>query len=552
MATPIDDIPPEILQQIFHFYVKSSFSDPEGWEYRLRHPWHKALLPVCRNWNAVGCSTPELWSHVYTGWDIGTLDFHFAQSSGAALKFYLDATPATKTLEAITNLAERIETFQIYVKDIDELEDMFLHEDWDIPLFPNLKNFHFLLVEGYRDDDWNADVETNIESWIENNCPSLVNLEVRWNFLLDFSLLPHNINSLRLTSQALVDTGRDPDYQNGPITDLEWISPLKALRILELNGDYIPELEEDADPLDPLDLPYLETLHLSGTHIKAIERVLAAIICPPLLDMKVSGTLSSEKIEEPEQLIETILWMCQPIEGATDTLTVASEPKGLSAKWVRHWLDRGPSSNVAVDLHFAGSSLSFASSAYTDLVVQVWRAFTSETLSRVEVKMGGHCAFFPEDWLDTFGSASLKALEEIKVEDVRRQTSILTALAETETPEVGNERPLFPSLKRLHLRRFHFESQCVLVEPNDVPEPDDEPRLPVDQLTPQTTGEQEPTQFVPLTQGMSLEHQRLASTLICRRSLGFEIEELVLDKCFGLGADGVAELRSLVKNVTIH
>ncbi|KAH8834256.1 hypothetical protein DL96DRAFT_488180 [Flagelloscypha sp. PMI_526] len=148
MATSIDDIPPEILQQIFHFYVKSSFSDPEGWEYKLRHPWHKALLPVCRNWHALGCSTPELWSHVYTGWNIETLDFHFAQSSGATLKFYLDASPAPATLEAITKLAERIETFQIYVKQIDELEDMFLYQDWDIPLFPNLKIFTFSLSRG--------------------------------------------------------------------------------------------------------------------------------------------------------------------------------------------------------------------------------------------------------------------------------------------------------------------------------------------------------------------------------------------------------------------
>ncbi|KAH8806744.1 hypothetical protein DL96DRAFT_1822410 [Flagelloscypha sp. PMI_526] len=550
MVTTIRDIPPEILQQIFHCYVKNCFSDPDCWADMIYTSWHKALLPVCRNWHALACSTPELWSHVYTAWNVELLDLHFNRSSGAALNLYLDASPPIDILETITELTERIETFRIYVTEIDELEDMFY--DWNIPLFPNLKDLQILLPVWYRNDDRNTGVEACIEAWIESSCPSLVNLEVRWNYPLDFCSFPETINSLHLASQTSIVNLRGWHERSSSITSLRWITLLQNLRTLQLKGEYIAEVEEGEGQLGPFDLPYLEILHLSEANIEAIERVLAAINCPPLLELKVSGMLSSEKIEAPEQLIETVLWMCQPIEDSRDSLVVASEPTSFSAQWVRRWPDGGPPNSIAIDLCFPRRSLSFAFSEYRDLLVRVWRAFTSETLSRAKVKIGGHCAFFPEDWLDTFGSASLKALEEINVEDVRRQSSILAALAETETSSMGDEHALFPSLKRLHLRRFHFESRRTLVVPKDASGQNHEPSVPLEDQPSHATGEQGPPPPAITTQATSLEIQRLVSTLIRRRSLGFGIEELTLDNCFGLSADEVSELRLLVKKLIVY
>ncbi|KAH8834259.1 hypothetical protein DL96DRAFT_488290 [Flagelloscypha sp. PMI_526] len=542
MAITICDLPPEILQQIFRSYVTGTFAKPENWNRirsRFQNRWLKSLPLVCKAWNALVCSSPELWAYIYTNWRKATLMHHFARSLNARLYLYLTCPPQQWTARKITEISERVGAVHVWSENTTCINN--LVQSWAQTPFPHLTKLQVAFDAQLFSRMRSNHVEINFAAWIQKRCPSLSFLDLCWPSSFNFTSLPLGIQFLSLHSRCPVPPAHGSVQ---PDDFFRSLAPLHALHTLELSGEYISTVLSPNCPSYTLELPNLEVLRLSEVYNKAIERLLAAIDSPPLLDLRITGYLPSEITDESEQLIDTIIWMCQPIEGARDFLKVNSEPKGLSAEWVRHWLDGGPPITVSIDFRFAADCPELWSPselAYRELLVQTWKAFTSETLVQVEAKISGDCIFYPDDWVDTFGLASLKALEEIGVEDVRRPTSILTALEETDVSEDGVEQALFPSLKRLRLRCFHFEQQQIAPALNDSP-------LPVDLST---NGTPVQHQHVPPAYTTSPSRQLLQSMLTSRRNLGFGIEELTLEKSFGLDADWLLEVDALVKRLNV-
>ncbi|KAH8834262.1 hypothetical protein DL96DRAFT_488323 [Flagelloscypha sp. PMI_526] len=573
MVTTIHDLPPEILQLIFRTYVTSTFAKPKNWN-NIRSPLQNQLLRylslVCKAWNALVSLSPELWAHVHTNWRRETLEHHFALSSNARLHIYVPSAPQRGTARMIAELSERVESVHFWSENASSINN--LAQSWRQTSFPHLTKLQVAFDPKLVCKPRSNSVEINFAAWIQSSCPALSFLELDWPNYFNFTSLPLSIQFLSLHSRRL-----DPHAYGSiqPDDFFRSLTPLHALHTLELSGEYISTVLSPNCPSYSLELPKLEVLHLSQAYIGAIERLLATINSPPLVDLKINGYLPSKLMGQSEQVIDTIHRICQPIEGA---LKVSLGTKEFSVEWVRNWLDGGPPTTVSIHFRLAADCIGLSSlseTVYRKFLVRVWRALTSENLLQVEAKISENCVFSSDDWLNTFELASLNALEEIEVEDERQPSSTLTALAKTDMSEDGVEQALFPNLKRLRLRHFHFELRRMVLAFGDDPLPEqqqiapafgDDP-LPEQQRAP-TFGDdrapayrfsfhikgeqvQRPRVSPAIRYTTSTSRQFLQSMLTSRRNLGFGIEELTLEKCFGLDADWISEVKPLVKKLNV-
>ncbi|KAH8834238.1 hypothetical protein DL96DRAFT_1756764 [Flagelloscypha sp. PMI_526] len=156
-----------------------------------------------------------------------------------------------------------------------------------------------------------------------------------------------------------------PDASRGGRFNLASLKPLENLVHPELKGHFVPSV-----PLPSTEnfvqeeyglhfyFPNLENLRFDRANIYAIGRALTRFDTPPLLNLSiVDGFLYSigDLEEQLDEVYETLSWMCQMIDGATNALAIFSDGANLTLNWARAWLAESEPSRIHLNLTIGSS-----------------------------------------------------------------------------------------------------------------------------------------------------------------------------------------------------
>ncbi|KAH8834269.1 hypothetical protein DL96DRAFT_1580033 [Flagelloscypha sp. PMI_526] len=476
--TTIHDIPPEILQHIFLFYVQGWHETL--WSSRLTaqtnssfQHWSSVLRTVCSSWDTQTVTCSALWAYLDLPRSGPAIEAHLSRSADLPLKL-ISVDWVSLSLEVNGLGAYTI------VKYLDRVVSM----DLRIPAkalapilsFP-MARLQRLVLEPRFQTHYARSISEKIVQFVESYPPSLTHFEIRlWPLELRFTQLPTSLQILKLKA------GGDPS--NLVFCNITSLDGLVNLVELELSGYYIPKSDVkgrivDHTPLPPLDFPRLEVLRLSEATVIDVQRVLAALNIPPLLtlDITCQMTLLSDSIRE---LCDTLAWMTQSAEGATDTLVVCFKPSLLTSTWARHWKDAeggievDPPSTLTLHLQIPDweyqtveepDDPSFQTNEYKaiSVTVLICRSFISNSLSSFDFYFVHPVIWSKEDWEDVLIGANSKSsgLEEARVGGLRRPRGIelfkvLAEVEEEEEEEHGRDEKensfrFMHNLRRLYL-----------------------------------------------------------------------------------------------------
>ncbi|KAH8834193.1 hypothetical protein DL96DRAFT_1579742 [Flagelloscypha sp. PMI_526] len=524
-CTTVHDLPPEILQRVFHFFVEhwhANLWDTSNsrYDWKLWHFWETTLLHICKTWTALAKATPDLWSHIHFPLAPDELDRRVTLSSGVNLKVFgsswlnnINKVTFYEFPERLKRVCSRIESLE-FRGEVSPLIPIIL--EWQLAP-PGAASLTCLVLHtGYAStasDQSNEDALVKLLQW---SCPRLLKLELSYSYPIFLVALPTTLRILTLRCNAGLPI-RSPG--------MSFLTSLCNLRILELSGAFVwsnPHFYEgEFHPPSPIELPSLETLSLEDATQTPILTTLAVLDTPPLLKLNIQCTMGDPGNDYSE-LYNTLSWMCQSVEGVVgDHLQVfcgGVDYAHIVLDWKRSWSDNNDPVIIHLDFEkreFISPEPDEMAASYADVmdfVLQLCRSVSSETLQSVDMKFTGAYMLTTDDWTYAFGDPSLTGLEELKVHKATWSDSLLEALSGTKDSEDGTEDLFMPSLQRLQLVKVVFERIDEEVDTNG-----------------------------------------LCAMLLRRRELGAGIEKLTLTRCKGLteGDSGHAKLKELVGELVI-
>ncbi|KAH8809639.1 hypothetical protein DL96DRAFT_570814 [Flagelloscypha sp. PMI_526] len=520
MATiSIHDIANELLETVFLYYVEAWHS--HRWETRLQalSSWTEVLLHVCSRWTSIAISSTPLWAHMCLPKSAEQLQWQLNRSGDTPLQIFstdfIHLRPGQLVKGADKNTERRLlsecflwmERLELNI-DASAMAPLFLHISPSCA--PRLT--HLVMTPLRENED---SINAGLVKFLAEGCPNLLLLELRdWNHLFNFSSLPKNLETIRLHVHRDSTEGR---------FSLDCIAPLKNLRILDLRGSYIsrPIYRNPREFSGPLELPNLRILHLTNTSIKSAQKVLKELGTPPFTSLHIESKFCTMH-QNLDDLCDTLVWLSQPIEDALDTLWVGLGSTKFTANWRRSWntaSDDNTPVNITLSLNLPGDcGLPDECQANTDLIVQVCRAITSETLTRVVVKYFGSDTnlFKSDDWIESFGAPSFSELRELVVENCPWIWDFVRALCES-YDEQGNVKrlPFFPAVKNITLRQMDLENNTLF-------------------------------HIQRLEKDPGAVDDSIEKMLVARYKMGVGIDTLTLDACEGLGKEGYEKIRAVV------
>ncbi|KAH8809640.1 hypothetical protein DL96DRAFT_1628695 [Flagelloscypha sp. PMI_526] len=498
----INDIANELLEAVFLYYVEAWHSN--RWETRV-------LLHICSRWTSIAIAKQLRWLLNRSG----NAPLHIFSTDWIHLRpgqLIADADKDTQKL-LLSECFRRMESLELNV-DASAMAPFFT-PSWSLHA-PRLAH---LVVAPLEENDYGN--REGLPKFIAQGCPMLVQLEFRDQGHLPYlSVLPETLEILRLHSAS--------STSSGPFT-LDCIAPLKNLRVLDLSGNYIlqPIYHDSSVFSGPLELPNMETLRFSNASIRFIQNILRELDTPPPTSLYIDSRVD-KLTDDISELCEALAWISQPIDDAIDRLLVEFSASKFTASWSRSWTsvdDDNSPADIHLSLFLPGSrNTPREDKAMRAIIVRFCKALTGETLSQVYVKylLSQPNLFKPDDWLETFGSPSLEGMTELVIDSCPWIWDFIRSLYESyEVSDDGeptslSQRPFFPALKRLTLRRADIEDASTVFRAYRA---DADPEGANDTL-----------------EGM----------LTARREMGAGIEELTLDGCEGLGEADYDRLRAVV------
>ncbi|KAH8834268.1 hypothetical protein DL96DRAFT_488409 [Flagelloscypha sp. PMI_526] len=475
-STTINDIPPEILQHIFLFYVQGWHETL--WSSRLTvqpnsslQHWSSVLCTVCAAWNTQTVSCAALWAHLDLPRSGPAIEARLSRSADLPLKL-ISVDWDSKSLQ-VNNLGAY--TIIKYLDRVVSLDLRVLSKALSPILGFPMARLQRLVLEPRFLAIYGSSISDRVVEFVESRCPSLTHFEIRlWPVILRFTQLPTSLRILKLKA------GGEPS--NPVFLDIKCMQHLVNLVELELSGRYIPKSDprvhaRDLLPLPTLDFPSLEVLRLSGTTLTDTQRVLAALNVPPLLTLDI--TCQMKYLSEPiAELCDTLAWMTQSVEGATDTLVVCFKRLVLTSTWTRHWkedevggMEVEPPSTLTLHLqipdyeyHIAeesdGPSFQTNEHRAISVTVLICLSLVSDSLTSLDFSFVHPVVWSMDDWEDVLNGAAsgCSGLEEVRVSGLMCPWGIelFKVLAEVDGEEREHEekenRFLFmPNLRRLYL-----------------------------------------------------------------------------------------------------
>ncbi|KAL4246618.1 hypothetical protein ABKN59_008773 [Abortiporus biennis] len=265
--TPIAQLPPEILAEIFHIYSTDCFE-------RQRHAasrrsrcveaveWTR-VCHVCHHWRIVALSFPRLWSNI-TGYNTNYLETSLIRSAGTVLNFQLhngstddlDGHLLTDILEILFKHTSRVGSLDLHISTFPR---NFLRPWSEVHAAPMLKS----LTLNY--DVQMTDIRTLwLGDLLPQMCmPSLTHLEIsddKYDWVGgDY---PESLINLKIEYSApyAARWGK----QSHSVLEIHHI--LNKLHLLQHFSliHALPSVHIEDTNMDRLCLPALRTLHLEG------------------------------------------------------------------------------------------------------------------------------------------------------------------------------------------------------------------------------------------------------------------------------------------------
>ncbi|KAH8834192.1 hypothetical protein DL96DRAFT_1579741 [Flagelloscypha sp. PMI_526] len=524
LSATIHDVPPEILQRIFLLYVEDwhanlwKTSDAQA-NWKVRSFWEATLLHVCKMWAALARAYPHLWSHIHFPLAADEFDRNVALSSTIPLKVFGSSWLGRNYGSTILQFPTRLKQVSAQMESLEFRGVLSLLQP--IISYWRLSDASATsltrLVLHVAEESLNSDRENEnaLVMLLKSSCPRLTELELSCYRTVRLNVLPATLRVLDLLSESSIGQPFGPSC----------LASLCNLRVLTLSRAYTkvglyPESTGSEFYSPPtIELPNLENLSLTDATPESIQTALSVLETPPFLNLEIDCafmTLGSDYSE----LHNTLLWICQGVEGAIgDSLQVScggTNQAHIALNWKRCWSDS--SDPITISLRFEKTMFTTgecnevvtARADVIDFVLQLCRSMSSETLSSVDARFTGAYMLTSDDWTYAFGDPSLTGLEELRVYKAIWEGSLLDALTGIEGYGNGLESLFIPPLRQLQLTKVEFE--CM-------------------------DGE--------------MDGNGLGAMLLRRRDLGAGIEKLTLCKCKGLTEDDYPRLRELVGELCV-
>ncbi|KAH8834240.1 hypothetical protein DL96DRAFT_487693 [Flagelloscypha sp. PMI_526] len=341
MPTFIADLPPELLQHIFSFYVerwhRNILTSEEAAE------WDTTLMSVCQLWKKLVLSHPALWAYIPLPFPPARMSTHLERSADHPLTVFTPAASRYGYMEVFSPA-----TVYLLAKCMDRLEALSVRTGMNNlrlllerqSVAPLLKS---LVLDTGTDTLPSTTIDSQAISFVSSCCPNLTRLHICWPTPFPEIEFPVGLRTLDLRATG---SGEFP---------IERLAPLRNLTHLTLKGTYVPyaRLNEPGEPEEAdafVDLPSLKTLRMGDSSFFTIGRTLARLEIPPLLNLSiVNGRLSYRDkyaADELDEICETFSWMSQMIDGATDALVLSFAGTTLNLDWKRTWSDESEPSVV--------------------------------------------------------------------------------------------------------------------------------------------------------------------------------------------------------------
>ncbi|KAH8834209.1 hypothetical protein DL96DRAFT_1579825 [Flagelloscypha sp. PMI_526] len=553
----IDDLPPEILQNIFLYYVQEWHA--ELWSMSsqrvksVEFHWENCILQVCQKWKEIAMSFTDLWAYLHAPLSPAECERHISLTAGIGLSIFVSSNNTFDSLvqgtpAMLEQICSRIASLEFYGVSYP-LRPILL--EWSRPAgAASLTHLNLNIQNAYAGNH----IETEVATLLATSCPCLTDLELTFLRILQFDTLPPTLQRLSLHSPWRY-------YYDVERFRLGCLVHLLALRVLDLSGSYMPrQLDESSGQSDILlefiELPSLETLILhEPMSISSIGALLTTLDTPPLLTFVIHDGNFRKIDSRFRDLCDTLAWVCQSVEDAIgDTLQIKWEgrpPRAstITIDWHRRWSDNSPPAHVHINFKIRLDDRDLDSSdedtdeededineddensgeddssdedsdeedndQVREVAVELCRAVTSEKLASIDIKFLDSPRFRSDDWSFAFGDPSLESLKELRVDVLPWEIPLLKSLSEMGELEGGSQSLRFPALQCLRLKRVEFDPRDAGADGNG-------------------TGS-----------------RMLREMLLRRRELGAGIEQLILEECSGLIKGDYVRVRELVGQLKV-